>query len=157
MDIKPVSLVNDRLNIINARARQEKGASVPVSQNTDNVQFSSQEKPKVGVIQKVKNFIFGAKKAYVTVVGYTKAAIGGTITGGILGGLTYGGLKAVDFVKNFRKEKEAIKHMPKPLIIGAAAAVGLAKLGITLFNASLDISEARNNLDHRRCNNLHNV
>ncbi|OGH99116.1 MAG: hypothetical protein A2104_00830 [Candidatus Melainabacteria bacterium GWF2_32_7] len=156
MDMKPVSLVDNRLNTISARAKQEKSASVPVSQNADNAQFTSQEKPKVGVIQKVKNFISAAKKAYITVVGYTKAAIGGTITGGILGGLTYGGLKVVDFAKNFRKEKEAIRHIPKPLIIGTAATVGLIKLGTTLFNASLDISESKNHVDHRYKKDPHN-
>ncbi|EKE02700.1 MAG: hypothetical protein ACD_20C00346G0027 [uncultured bacterium] len=150
MDIRFTSA---QLNPMVASALEKKAASVSTAPSVapakDQVQLSHKEQksPKVGFVQRIKNLIAGVKKAYVVTTQYTKALVNGTVKGAIIGSGVYGTLKAVDFMKNYKQE--TVKHIPKQVVIGAAAVAGLTKLGFTLFKSSLDVNEAKSKIEHR--------
>src|SRR3989339_615016 len=72
----------------------------------DELVKTSEKKEKVGIIQKVKNFIAACKKLGVSITEYTKGTATGVTKGAIYGGLTYLGFKVVETLRR--------QPLPKP-------------------------------------------
>jgi|GEM_PF-6821621 len=111
--------------------------------NTPAAAQINQQSKRTGPIQGVKNFIAGFKKAWINVSEYTKGTVLGAAEGTVLGALTYGGIRAVKYVRG------AASTRPKLLGKIGVGLAAVAGLGHSLFKASLNVSERTANVDHR--------
>lgn len=146
----------------------------PVNQDmvSDTVEISA-KKQKKGPIKSLKGFISNVKKFFATAGEYIKGGAKGIATGAVSGAIIYSGgevtnkllaLKAGINAKNIAKQadksipkaelksiaanaKEACKKIKfhKPIAIAAAGVAIVAGL----WNASLNASEKRSNIEHR--------
>ncbi len=139
----------------------------------DQVDISTKQKKK-GPIKKFKGFISNIKKFFVTTGEYIKGGVKGIATGAVAGGVIYSAGEATNKIISIKagmtakkqakaaaekalskiqlkeiadKAKEACKKIKfhKPL---AFVAAGIALIG-ALWNASLNASQKRSEIEHR--------
>lgn len=133
-----------------------------------NPQQQSNPTQKDGFVQKIKNFIAAAKKLGIIISEYAKGIVLGVIKGGIVGLLTAGSFRAINWAKPYILESRIwqdklvkmklislLKFPLKPVLnhpkIQTAVAVlaGLSVLAVELFKTSLNVSEITAEVDHR--------
>ncbi len=126
--------------------------------NTDVVEISN--KQKKGPIKSIKGFIANIKKIGISASEYTKGGAKGIAAGAVAGSIVYtagsifNGIKKSGFEKAQTAAKKAGEEFAKtkpakvPAAILAAGAAAIA-LGVNIWNASLNATERKSNVDHR--------
>lgn len=109
-------------------------------------------------VRSFKSFMASLKKFGVGFSEYGSASVAGVAKGAVAGGLTYGALSLVGLIKKNGKKQvaegvqEAAKAVSKWPKIGkflAAGIVGTGTLLVSLYDASLKVSERNANIDHK--------
>lgn len=112
-------------------------ASVAEKQAPDTVEISN-KKEKKGIIAGTKNMIANFKKFFATTGAYINGTVKGITSGAVAGSLIY---TAGSIVKHFSK-----KNIPTKAFAAIGAGVALAA---NLWNASLNATESKSEIDHR--------
>ncbi len=122
--------------------------SVPAASTieTDRVDLSASKEPKQkkGPIKSIKAFIANIKKSLATFNEYTKGFFKGIKNGAIVGSLIYTAGSIINHLKS--KAAKGGKNLPNKTLAIVAA---VAAMGLNLWNASLNASEKRSDVDHR--------
>lgn len=118
------------------------------NQESDTVELQTQPKQKKGIIRKVKDTIANIKKFCAATKEYTKGVFKGVFAGAVAGSVVYTAGDIFNAVKKKAAEKAETqaKRMPNKAL---AVLVGVAALGINIWTASLNATEAKSNIDHR--------
>ena len=131
--------------------------SIPAAQvnngpQTDVAELSTADKPKKGPIKKFKGFIAGIKKFFASAGEYIKGSVKGLISGAVAGSIVYSagslfnGARAKSAAKVGEEAVKSLKKFPAKTV--ALIAGGLA-VAVNLFNASLNVTEKKSNIEHR--------
>lgn len=116
---------------------------------TDTVEIQKTETKKQGPIKKLKTFIANIKKAFASAGEYIKGGAKGIASGAVAGSLVYTGGAIINGLKDkaaLKAGQEAGKKIPNKFLAGAVA---LVALGVNIWNASLNATEKRSQIDHR--------
>lgn len=123
-------------------------SNVQAAQPADSVELSSKPK-KQGPIKTIKNGIANIKKTFATAGEYVKGTFKGIKNGAIAGSIIYTGGSILNHVKAKNAAKagvESFKKMPNKALAIIAAGIALAG---SLWNASLNATEKKSDIDHR--------
>ena len=104
-------------------------------------------KKKKGPIKTLKGIISSYKKWFATAGSYISGTFKGLKDGVIGGSIIYTAGSAINFIRQYSAQKagKEIKNIPNKFI---AIAVGVAALAVNLWNASLEASDKRSEIEH---------
>lgn len=134
--------------------RSNEVAPAPTPAQSQDEVVTQEPKKKKSLIRKFKDGYASFKKGLITAGEYAK----GTVKGLFFGGIAAGGIVGADAIMGSAKiiksakAGETIDKAVKVLSTKgkvAAGVVGLAVLGYNLFQASLNASEKKADVDHR--------
>lgn len=117
---------------------------VETPSKSDTVEISTkkeEKKTKRGPIKALKNTIANIKKYFASVKAYTKGFFKGIFKGGIAASVAYTGISI------FNKIKKKPENSKLGFIVGGVIMAG--SLIASIWNASLDLSEKKSEIDHR--------
>lgn len=117
---------------------------VDAQSNSDTVEISTkkeEKKTKRGPIKTLKNIIANIKKSLASIKAYTKGFFKGIFKGGIAASVAYTGISI------FNRIKKQPENSKLGLIVGGVIMAG--SLIASIWNASLDLSEKKSEIDHR--------
>ncbi len=124
-------------------------SNVKNTSETDTVEISAEnQNTKQGPIRTVKNFIANIKKFFSTTGEYIKGTVKGLSTGVVAGSVVYTGGSVINHFrgKAAAKTGQTPKNIPSKAL---AVTVGVLSLASNLWNASLNATEKKSNIDHR--------
>lgn len=114
----------------------------------DVADLSTAKTAKKGPIKSVKGFISNIKKFFATASEYAKGTFKGIKNGVVAGSVVYTMGAIYNSVKSKAAAKAQVefKNIHNKFLAGAAAAIAL---GASIWNASLNATQAKSDIDHR--------
>ncbi len=120
-----------------------------------NLKQKTKTKTKKGPVKTIKCAIASIKKFFSTIGEYSKGLFKGIKNGAVSGSILYTGAKIFNYIQDKGAKKAAetagevakqVKHLPAPALALGAAVVSI---GAALWNASLNATERKSDIDHR--------
>ena len=119
-------------------------AASAVEEDSVNLSTDKQTKQKKGPIKAFKSFIAVIAKFFASFGQYFKGFFKGIKDAAIIGSLVYTAGSVINHFKS--KAAEGAKKLPNKAL---AIVTAVAAMGINLWNASLNASEKRSDVEHR--------
>lgn len=130
---------------------QEAVPAAPVNNKpqTDSVELQSVPKKKRGPIRALKDTVAGIKKVFASFKEYAKGTVKGLTAGFAAGSMVFTAGSIFNAVKAKSAQKAGLEVAKKVPNKALAAIVAAGALAVNLWNASLNATEAKSNIDHR--------